>query len=79
MWTTWGMLDDEADTYRVIFSHDGKTPAWMICRETWNGVNSVPSAWDGKLTTASAMYQAHWSHPPAPEADWLVCTLCYHM
>lgn len=58
---------------------------YMLQESIWNGVTHVDTKWDGKLSTALAMYadrikdyKAEYLEVVTPKADWLVVTVDYH-
>jgi hypothetical protein len=52
---------------------------FMLQGDTWNGVNFVKAAWDGKMPSAVAMLRERMSAARAtPHDDWLSVTVDYH-
>lgn len=59
--------------------------AYMTQESTWNGVNFVQAAWDGKLESALEAfknrldnYTPEYAAKHTPTDDWLVVTVDYH-
>lgn len=75
---------------RVIFAgldyKDEKLEAkFMLSEDIWNGVNHIPSKWNGKVKTALNMfkrklknYAKDYRKKVTPKDDWLVVTVDYH-
>lgn len=60
-------------------------PVYMICEDSWNGVNHMKTDWDGKFSSAIESHckriekmNPDYVQACTPKDDWLVVTVDYH-